>query len=592
MSLPESFLDELKARIGVAEVIGKSVKLARRGRQFLGLCPFHGEKTPSFHVYEDHYHCFGCGAHGSVIDFVMRSERVAFREAVERLAAQAGMRLPPVGPQEAERERRRGSLYDVLEAATLYYQKMLRMPEGGGALAYLRRRGVSEAAIDRFRLGYAPDGRYAVKAALAREGFTDAAMIEAGLLLQPEDGARGAYDRFRGRVIYPIADQRGRVIGFGGRMLGPGEPKYLNSPETPLFHKGRCLYNLAAGAKAARDKGTIVVVEGYMDVIGLSEAGWENVVAPLGTALTEEQVQALWRLAPEPILLLEPDAAGERAAIRAAERALPLLKPGLGLKIAMLRVDTNDDPDRVAARYNSQIVHRTLLEAAPLSEFLFRLENKGRLHLSPEERAATEERLRRRAHAIADPGVRAHFVRAFRDRAWQALRPGKRGNRSADPLPPAAHRNISATEPSSSRAQAEVILVAMLLVHPEFFHEVEDAFGQVEFSDRTLDLLRQEIIHALSGSSIRDAHTLAATLAARGMAEVVAEVLENALVRSHRLIAPAAGPRELRETWMENIAALRPSHRENQKDSAGTQQGPGALALLARRRFAVDDGAD
>ena len=592
MSLPESFLDELKARIGVAEVIGKSVKLARRGRQFLGLCPFHGEKTPSFHVYEDHYHCFGCGAHGSVIDFVMRSERVAFREAVERLAAQAGMRLPPVGRQEAERERRRGSLYDVLEAATLYYQKMLRMPEGGGALAYLRRRGVSEAAISRFRLGYAPDGRYSVKAALAREGFTDAAMIEAGLLLQPEDGARGAYDRFRGRVMYPIADRRGRAIGFGGRMLGPGEPKYLNSPETPLFHKGRCLYNLSAGAKAARDKGTIVVVEGYMDVIGLSETGWENVVAPLGTALTEEQLQALWQLAPEPVLLFDPDAAGERAAIRAAERALPLLKPGLGLKIAMLRVDTNDDPHRVAARYNSQIVHRTLLEAAPLSEFLFRLENKGRLHLSPEERAATEERLRKRAYAIADPGVRAHFVRAFRDRAWQALRPGKRRTRSADPLPPAAHHNISATEPSSSRAQAEVILVAMLLVHPEFFHEVEDAFGRVEFSDRTLDLLRQEIIEALSGSSSQEARTLAEALAARGMAEAVAEVLENPLVRSHRLIAPGAGPRELRETWIENIAALRPSPHETRQATAATQQGAGSAALLARRRFAVDDGAD
>ena len=592
MSLPESFLDELKARIGVAEVIGKSIKLARRGRQFLGLCPFHGEKTPSFHVYEDHYHCFGCGAHGSVIDFVMRSERVAFREAVERLAAQAGMRLPPVGPQEAERERRRGSLYDVLEAATLYYQKMLRMPEGGGALAYLRRRGVSEAAISRFRLGYAPDGRYSVKAALAREGFTDAAMIEAGLLLQPEDGARSAYDRFRGRVIYPIADRRARVVGFGGPILGSGEPKYLNSPETPLFHKGRCLYNIAAGAEAARDRGTVIVVEGYMDVIGLSEAGWENVVAPLGTALTEEQLQTLWQVAPEPILLFDPDAAGERAAVRAAERALPLLKPGLGLKIAMLRVDTNDDPDRVAARYNSQIVHRTLLEAAPLSEFLFRLENKGRLHLSPEERAATEERLRRRAHAIADPGVRAHFVRAFRERAWQALRPGKRGKRPADPLPPAAHRNISATEPSSSRAQAEVILVAMLLVHPEFFHEVEDAFGQVEFSDRTLDLLRQEIIDALSGSSSQEARPLAEALAARGMAEAVAEVLENPLVRSHRLIAPAAGPRELRETWMENIAALRPSHRENQKDSAAARQGAGSIALLARRRSAVDDSAD
>ena len=254
----------------------------------------------------------------------------------------------------------------MLEAATRYYQKMLRMPEGAAALAYLRERGVSQKAIDQFRLGYAPDGRYAAKGWLAREGFADELLLEAGLLIQSEDGSRGSYDRFRGRLMFPITDRRGRVVGFGARILGPGEPKYLNSPETPVFHKGRLLYNLAGGVKAARDKGTLVVVEGYMDVIGLSEAGWANVVAPLGTALTEDQLLALWQVAPEPILLFDPDAAGERAAIRAAERALPLLKPGLGLKIALLRVDTKEDPDRVAARYAAQIVHRTLLEAAPL----------------------------------------------------------------------------------------------------------------------------------------------------------------------------------------------------------------------------------
>src|SRR5512144_434819 len=391
MSLPESFLDELKARIGLAEVIGRTVKLARRGRQFLGLCPFHGEKTPSFHVYDDHYHCFGCGAHGSVIDFVMQAEKVGFPEAVERLAVQAGMVLPSPSRDEAERERRRGSLYDVLEAAAVYYQKLLRMPEGKPALDYLRRRGVSEAAIERFRLGYAPEGRYAVKAALARQDFAEAAMIEAGLLVRPEDGQRGAYDRFRGRLMFPIADRRGRVVGFGGRMLGAGEPKYLNSPETPLFHKGRLLYNLANGSNAARESGTIVVVEGYMDVIGLSEAGWENVVAPLGTAITEDQLQALWRLAPEPILLFDSDAAGERAATRAAERALPLLKPGLGLRFANLATDAGEDPDAAARKYPRQLIHRTLMEAAPLSDFLVIFEARQRRLDNPEQVAALEQ---------------------------------------------------------------------------------------------------------------------------------------------------------------------------------------------------------
>ena len=273
MNLPEGFLDELKGRIGLPEVIGKTVKLARRGRQFLGLCPFHGEKTPSFHVYDDHYHCFGCGAHGSVIDFVMQAEKVGFPEAVERLAAQAGMTLPSAGREKTERERPRGSLYDVLEAAAAYYQKLLRMPEGKPAVDYLRLRGVGEVAIQRFRLGYAPDGRFAIKAALVREGFTEETMIEAGLLVRPEDASRGTYDRFRGRLMFPIADRRGRVVGFGGRILGTGEPKYLNSPETPLFHKGRLLYNSADGSKAARDEGTVIVVEGYMDVIGLVGGG-------------------------------------------------------------------------------------------------------------------------------------------------------------------------------------------------------------------------------------------------------------------------------------------------------------------------------
>jgi DNA primase len=590
MSLPDGFIDELKARVGVAEVIGKSVKLARRGRQSLGLCPFHGEKTPSFHVYEDHYHCFGCGAHGSVIDFVMHAEKVTFSEAIERLASQAGMALPSASPEAAERDRRRRSLYEVLEAAAAYYQKMLRMPEGRPALEYLCRRGVSEAATERFRLGYAPDGRYAAKAALAREGFADEAMVEAGLLVQPEDGPRGSYDRFRGRLMFPIADRRGRVVGFGGRVLGGGEPKYLNSPETPLFHKGGLLYNLAAGAKATRDKGTVIVVEGYMDVIGLSEAGWANVVAPLGTALTEDQLQTLWQLTPEPILLFDPDAAGERAALRAAERALPVLKPGLGLKFALLRVDTNDDPDRVAARYGAQIVHRTLLEAAPLSEFLFRWENKGRLYLSAEERAAVEERLRKRASEITDPGVRAHFVRAFRDRTWQSVRGRKLGNRSVDPLPLAGRCHTQGTKSTDSKTQAEVVLIATMLLHPEFFHDVEDAFGQIEFSNRMLGLLRQEIIQALSGTSIRDAQALAGTLAARGMADAAAEVLDSPLVRSHRLIAPTATLRDLRETWAENIAALQPSGSEERQDSLAAQKGAGSLALLARRQVAVSDG--
>jgi DNA primase len=269
-----------------------------------------------------------------------------------------------------------------------------------------------------------------------------------------------------------------------------------------------------------------------------------------------------------------------------------MLKPGLGLKIASLRVDTKDDPDRVVARYSAQLVRRTLLEAAPLSEFLFRLENKGRVYLSPEERAAIEERLRKRATTIADPGVRAHFIRAFRDRTWQALRAAKRTKPSAEALPLSVHYTASRTEPSSGRAQAEVILVAILLVHPEFFHQVEDAFGQIQFSDRTLDRLRQDIIQALSGNSSRDPQTLKEMLAAGGMADAVAEVLDSPLVRSHRLIAPTAAADDLYRAWSENLAALRLTARQEEQGKAAPRQGAGSFALLARRHSIIDDGVD
>lgn len=598
MNLPEGFLDELKGRIGLPEVIGKTVKLARRGRQFLGLCPFHGEKTPSFHVYDDHYHCFGCGAHGSVIDFVMQAEKVGFPEAVERLAAQAGMTLPSAGREKTERERPRGSLYDVLEAAAAYYQKLLRMPEGKPAVDYLRLRGVGEVAIQRFRLGYAPDGRFAIKAALVREGFTEETMIEAGLLVRPEDASRGTYDRFRGRLMFPIADRRGRVVGFGGRMLGAGEPKYLNSPETPLFHKGRLLYNSADGSKAARDEGTVIVVEGYMDVIGLVGAGWENVVAPLGTAITEEQLRALWQLAPEPILLFDPDAAGERAAVRAAEKALPLLESGRGLRFASLMTGAGEDPDTVVRKYPRQVMHRTLMEAAPLSDFLVIVEARQRRLDNPEQLAALEHKLKQYAVTITDRSARWQFQQAFRTRVAQAARAARRGQQprsgARTSLGKSVPRHGDKLPSQHPRDLAERTLLAIVLNHPEFFHEVEDALGGIQFADRELDLLRQRVIQALSGASPSNARRVAETLATGGVAEAVAAVLEDPLIRSHRRIAPTAPVQDVRETWAENYAAARqPPPRDRTRQPASARIDAGSLAFgLAHRRASLGDGED
>ncbi|HYN37888.1 MAG TPA: DNA primase, partial [Rhodospirillales bacterium] len=576
MSLSQGFLDEIKARVGTAEVIGKRVRLIRRGRQFLGLCPFHGEKTPSFHVWDDHYHCFGCGAHGSVIDFVMQADKVGFREAVERVAAMAGLSMPQTSPEEQASERRRGALVDVMAAATRWYARTLRMPEGKAALDYLRRRGLSDAAIERWRLGFAPDSGQAVKAALGREGIDEAALLEAGLLVQPEDGGRSPYDRFRGRVMFPIADRRGRVLGFGGRLLGPGEPKYLNSPETALFHKGRQLYGIDRAIEAARTAGSIVVVEGYMDVIGMAEAGWPQVVAPLGTALTEDQLRLLWAIVPEPILLFDPDAAGERAALRAAERALPLLKPGLGLRIALLRVDTRDDPDRVAARWPAQVLHRTLQEAAPLSDFLFRIENKGRLHVPPEERAAVEERLRRRAAAIADANVRTHFQRAFRERAWQAVRsrpvrnqqgrtlPGKgapgygrgsAGNAAGGASPMALEAAAGWAAPPNSRTRAELMLCALAVRRPEIVGQHEEELGRLAFADDELDQLRQQLLMLHATHPDIGSDVVQAELRRRGLDAALDRVLDHPLPKE-TAESTAAGAAE-DATWSAHMAVLR-----------------------------------
>ncbi len=329
MAFPPRFLEDIRDRVGLADVVGRRVKLIRKGREHLGLCPFHTEKTPSFTVNEDKgfYHCFGCGAHGDVISFIQNTENLSFPEAVEQLAGMAGLAMPEETPEERARMQRQAGLAEAAEAAAHWFAARLRDAAGKAALGYLAERGVDDAALRRFRLGFAPDSREALKQALTGQGFTEAVLVEAGLLIQPEDG-RPSYDRFRGRVIFPIADRKGRVVAFGGRILEGDGPKYLNSPETPLFHKGRMLYNMDHAVPAARDGAEVVVAEGYMDVIALDRAGFHAAVAPLGTALTEDQIAALWKLSDEPVLCFDGDEAGGRAAARAADRALPLLRCG------------------------------------------------------------------------------------------------------------------------------------------------------------------------------------------------------------------------------------------------------------------------
>jgi DNA primase len=582
MAFSPQFLDELRARLSLADVIGKRVRLTRRGREHLGLCPFHKEKTPSFTVNEDKgfYHCFGCGAHGSVIDFVMQIEGLSFPEAVERLAGEAGLPVPTSTPAERAAEQRRQTLIEVMEMACKHFERTLRLPEGRAAMEYLTGRGLKPDTIARFRLGFALDAKSALKGALGRAGVAEGLMIEAGLLIQPEEEGRATYDRFRGRVMFPISDRRGRIIAFGGRVLGDGDPKYLNSPETPLFHKGATLYALALASSEARARGTIIVTEGYMDVIALHQAGFPHAVAPLGTALTESQIQLLWRFAREPVLCFDGDAAGGRAAVRAAERALPFLKPGYGLRFAML--PEGEDPDSLIRRHGPDVMVRVLEAAAPLSELLWRVETEGRPITTPEARAALEERLKAHAVRIQDPTVRGHFLASFKDRLWRELRAAQAGLpgsglrtgggrwRAERPLgtpsvPPSTGTPVATTE------QAERVLIAIVAHHPGFFHEVEDALGMAHFADPTLDHLRQALVSALSTAETPT--DVAGTLAAQGLADALNAVLNHPLIKGHRLIAPGAPLEGVRQTWDENRRLL-----DAARLAAETRHGQGTLA--------------
>ncbi len=404
MAFPPQFLEELRTRLGLAGVVGRKVRLTKRGREFIGLCPFHNEKTPSFTVNEEKgfYHCFGCGAHGDVVSFEMHASHLSFPEAVERLASEAGLQPPVATPQDRERAKRQASLHDACEAACAFFEKQLHEPAGREALAYLTGRGLGADTIARFRLGYSPDSRDALKTALKKAGMDERLLIEAGLIIARDDGS--TYDRFRGRVMFPISDRRGRVIAFGGRVLGDGQPKYLNSPDTPLFHKGSLLYGLAQARVPAAEAGTVIAAEGYMDVIALHQAGFRNAVAPLGTALTEGQIEEMWRLAPEPIVCLDGDAAGQRAAARAALRALPIVKPGRSLRFALLPAP--EDPDSLIRAGGPAAMHAVLNAAEPLFELFWRITVANRPVDTPERRAALERELRERIAPIADATVR------------------------------------------------------------------------------------------------------------------------------------------------------------------------------------------
>jgi DNA primase len=430
MRFTPQFLDELRARLSVSEVVGKRVKLKKAGREWKGLSPFQQEKTPSFYVNDQKgfYHDFSSGKHGDIISFVMETDGLPFAEAVERLAGMAGLPLPAVTPDAARHEQRRRTLHDVMELAAKFFSETLASRLGAKARGYLADRAISPATQLQFRLGYAPPPpeRFALKEHLGKLGVSVEDMIETGLLVAGND-IPVPYDRFRDRVMFPITDLRGRVIAFGGRALEKDVPaKYLNSPETPLFHKGDNLYNHQAARKATHDGASLIVVEGYVDVIAMVTAGFPGAVAPLGTALTESQLALLWKMADEPILCFDGDRAGQKAAYRAADLALPFLAPGKSLRIALL--PEGQDPDDLARSGGRGAIEEVIAAARPLADMIWSRELEGGNFATPERRAALEARIKELTNGIRDEVVRRYYREDFVERLQRTFSPeGGRG---------------------------------------------------------------------------------------------------------------------------------------------------------------------
>lgn len=592
MPLPPNFLDELRARTPIATVVARRVKLARSGRHWKGNCPFHNEKSPSFYVYEDGYHCFGCGAHGDAIAFVMQSQGAGFMEAVEQLAAEAGLEVPKPTPAAAEAERRRLDLHGVLDAAASAYQRRLQLPEGRAGLDYLRTRGLTDDSIARFGLGWSGDGRGGLQAELARQDIPPEMLLEAGLLRETEDG-RPPRELFYNRVMFPIRDRRGRTISFGGRMLGDGQPKYVNGPETSLFSKRRTLYALDLAREAARAGQTVLAVEGYMDVIALHQAGFTAAVAPLGTALTEEQLEELWRLSPMPTLCFDGDAAGARAAARAASLVLPMLAPQRSLKLATL--PTGEDPDTLLRRHGPPAFQAVLDAARPLSAALFGLLAEG-TGATPEQRAALRARLIEASAAIPDKGLAGEYRRVLLD-AFYESRPQRpftqRGGKF--PLRPAAQRAPAFTRPrpgpDAAAADRAHILVAIVLRHPGLLPDVDEAFVTLELPT-PLARLRDAILEWADGTEALDSDALMSHLHSFGLAAEAAQALSAAPVPLPACASSDAMPAEAGAGWWHFFGLMNPGRLDAEVAAAITELAQRGDAAAERRLRALSIARD
>lgn len=596
MRFTPDFLDEIRARLPVSQVVARKVALKKKGREFAGLSPFKVERTPSFFVNDQKgfYHCFASGEHGDIFTFLMKTEGLDFPEAVERLAQEAGVQMPKPSVREEGREDERQRLFALLEAATKFFEANLAAGGRSAARDYLATRGLEPETLREFRLGYAANSRSALRDHLAKAGYSVEEMITAGMLIAGDD-IPVAYDRFRHRVMFPIADMKGRTIAFGGRALDPGQPaqggaghmaKYLNSPETPLFHKGCVLFNAHRARLAAHDKGRIIAVEGYMDVLALWEAGFREAAAPLGTALTADQVKLLWRMAPEPVLCFDGDGAGREAAFRAIDTVLPLLKPGASVMFAFL--PDGLDPDDLIRQQGPSAMERILARCRPLIDVLFEREWTKSDWSTPERRARLEQELRGLVARIEDQAVRSHYGPALAKRLEAAWQPAVgrfpvaqgagaalRGGRRRSPIPGRAPGSGWAAQgtggaranPSLSLRKSlivageglaaphrEALILRAILSHPWLADEHAETIAGLVFTAPALSRLRDAILSAHALDKSLDTRALRSHLSKTGLDKVVNLVDRAVTHRCDKFAEPDAGRTEVEDGWRHTLA--------------------------------------
>lgn len=584
-------MSELRDRLTLSDIVGRRVKLQRAGgREYKACCPFHHEKSPSFTLNDDKqfYHCFGCGAHGDVIGFVMQHDNVTFIEAIEMLAAEAGMQVPEQSPQEIAQAKKQKDLYGLLDDTAKWFEAQLRSPKNSEALAYMHERGVPDPLMEQFRIGYAPGDGQALWQHLKTLDYTDQQMIEAGVVRASKRGTE-PYSFFRERIMFPVTDRRGRIVAFGGRILpdhlrAPDRgdfkpPKYINSSDSALFHKGRMLYGESHARQAAAEDQPLIVVEGYLDVMACFSAGYRGAVAPLGTALTEEQIAILWKMIPAqskmPVLCFDGDNAGRRAAARACERILPLIQPDQSALFAFL--PEGQDPDSLIRAQGRESFKKVIANAMPLSEFIWTYNTAGRRFETPEARAGLEKLLNEMTERIADRTVQQYYQRTFRDKLYHAFgrsplsakSMNKKGKNKGQPLTAPVARPVYSGEVLSFQ-----IMLAALINHPEIFDQVEEELGHLHIPNERLDLLRQTILNMLGAEPDLDSEGVQTHLREQGYESELRAVLSESVYTHAGFARPGAHEDTILSGWRDTLAFMRKKASQQEVKAAGK-----ALAL-------------